>query len=485
MDNILLQFIRHLRHHGLPVSTAETLDAMQVTATLGYDDPVLLRDGLASCLAKTVDDNDTFAQCFERFFHLERALNPAATPNSDIEPSAAPNEDQADETSSSGQGGAEASGEGAGQGEGDANSQNQGEADAQGDSSATMPGKGGGGGQGSQRRAEVMRAAAEAKLEDIQYRTQRGIFRRRILDALGDKQRQIDIQALRDAGNDEQANWLEQIRQAQISDVIEAINRQLLLNNDAANREIRDDILQNSSLSAMESYHRERLPPLIRKLAKKLAARHRQRHRHARKGKLDLGKTLRRNIAYGGIPFHRFWKTTRKDKSEIFVLCDISGSVSAWSRVLLLFMQALSDVLPSTRCFVFCGQSIEVTDLFRQYPADQALAIIQQRHGLGGSDYGLALNSFREQISDKLNRRSCVIVLGDGRGNGGDTGIAALRDIYHRARLVLWFNPESHYSWNTGDSEIRRYQSAAHYVAECGSLRKLERLLDGLLSLLR
>ncbi|MFT4919003.1 MAG: hypothetical protein ACI8RU_001621 [Zhongshania aliphaticivorans] len=466
MDNTLLQFIRHLRHHGLPVSTAETLDAMQVTAALGYSDPILLRDGLASCLAKTVDDNDTFALCFDQFFHLDHSqdANSSDSQAANTEQNL-PSSEQANE------------GEG-GDGDGQASGEGQGD--------SAMPGKGGGGGgQGSQTRAEVMRAAAEAGIENIQFRTQRGVFRRRILDVLGDKQRQIEIQALREAGNDERANWLEQIRDAQIAAVIDVINRQLLLNNDASSRAIRDDILQNSSLSAMESYHRERLPPLIRKLAKKLASRHRQRHRHARKGKLDLGKTLRRNIAYGGIPFHRFWKTTRKDKSEIFVLCDISGSVSAWSRVLLLFMQALSDVLPSTRCFVFCGRSIEVTDLFRQYPADEALAIVQQRHGLGSSDYGLALNTFRDQIADKLNRRSCVIILGDGRGNGGDTGIAALRDIYHRARLVLWFNPESQFSWNTGDSEIRRYQSAAHYVAECGSLRKLERLLDGLLSLLR
>ncbi|MDX1506321.1 MAG: VWA domain-containing protein, partial [Spongiibacter sp.] len=158
---------------------------------------------------------------------------------------------------------------------------------------------------------------------------------------------------------------------------------------------------------------------------------------------------------------------------------------SQWSEVLMLFVQALADVLPNARCFVFCGKSIEVSDIFRQYPEEEALAIIQRQHGMGGSDYGLALTSFRDQIADRLNRRSTVIILGDGRGNGGNTGIDALRDIYHRARLVLWFNPESRNRWNTGDSEIRRYQTACHYVAECGSLRKLERLLDDLLNLIR
>jgi uncharacterized protein with von Willebrand factor type A (vWA) domain len=104
---------------------------------------------------------------------------------------------------------------------------------------------------------------------------------------------------------------------------------------------------------------------------------------------------------------------------------------------------------------------------------------------MGSSDYGRALNSFRQLVEERVNRRSTIIILGDGRGNGGDTGIAALRELYHRARLVLWFNPESQGRWNTGDSEIRRYQTACHYVAECGSLRKLERLLDELLTLIR
>jgi uncharacterized protein with von Willebrand factor type A (vWA) domain len=478
VDETLLQFIRHLRNHGLAISTAETLDAMRVVATLGYSDPTLLRDGLASCLAKTVDDYSNFGECFERFFQLEVGANTAdlddlkRAENSDTpEAQDTQNEAQAASGADEGQGIDNGQGAGEGQGEGESNGKGNGGAGSSGQDDRTLQ--------------EVIRAAADIKLENIQYRTQRGIYRRKILTALNDDQTLDDIKKLYDAGHDEKAHMLEQLRERQISAVKYLIDRQILLNNDNASKQLRDATLQDTSLSAMEHYHRERLPPIIRKLAKKLASRHRQRHKRARRGKLDLGKTLRRNIAYGGVPFHRFWKTTRKDKSDIFVLCDISGSVSAWSRVLLLFVQALSDVLPNTRSFVFCGQSIEVSDLFKQYPVDEALAIIHHRHGLGGSDYGLALNTFWTQIEDKLNRRSCVIILGDGRGNGGDTGIEALRSIYHRARLVLWFNPESHHSWNTGDSEIRRYQSASHYVAECGSLRKLERLLDQLLSLLR
>jgi uncharacterized protein len=464
MEDTLLQFIRHLRHHGVSVSTAETLDAMQVAATLGYSDKALLYHGLSSCLAKTEEERDQYQLCFQRFFEFSDA-NKATTSNDPAGEHPPGAENAEPPPSGDGQG----SGSGAGMGGADS------PADAQTDSNQ------------DQLRAEVIRAAAEVGLDKLRYSTQRGVYRRRMLDALGDGTRQAEIRRLAEGDDAEQARgqWLSRQRELQISMVKEMIDRQLLLNNNAENREIQEQLMRDSAISALDQYYLKKLPQLIRKLAKKLASRHRQRLHRAKRGKPDLGKTLRRNLAYGGIPFHRFWRQKKREKSEIFILCDLSGSVSTWSRVLMLFVQSLADVLPNTRSFVFCGKSYEVSDYFKNYSDEEALAKIQQQYGMGGSDYGLALTSFRDQIIDRVNRRSCIIILGDGRGNGGNTGIDALRELYQRARILLWFNPEPQSRWNTGDSEIRRYQSAAHYVAECGSLRKLEHLLDDLLNLLR
>lgn len=462
MEATLLRFIRYLRHHGLEVSPAESLDAMRVAAALGYSDRALLHAGLASSLAKSEDERAAFDHCFEQFF----AVGSTAAAESD---DAGGHDDNSSDNSES--------------------TENFETPDLPGEG-ASGEGSGGGGGSGLSMDAmcaEIMQAAEEVGLENMEFQTQRGVYRRRLLDALGDGEQRQAIASL-SAGSPEeqqQAEWLSRLREARIELVKEVIDRQLLLNNNAKARAYQEELMRDSRISAMDSYYRKRLPPLIRKLAKKLAARHRQRYHRAKRGKPDLGKTLRRNIAYGGVPFHRYFRSTRREKSDIYLLCDLSGSVSSWSEVLMLFVQALAEVLPNSRCFVFCGKSIEVSEIFKQYPAEEALAIIQRQHGMGGSDYGLALTSFRDQIVDRLNRRSTVIILGDGRGNGGNTGIEALRDIYHRARLVLWFNPESRNRWNTGDSEIRRYQTACHYVAECGSLRKLERLLDDLLSLIK
>lgn len=456
MDAPLLQFIRHLRHHGVAVSPAETLDAMQVAAALGYADRGLLYHGLRTSLAKSEQDQAAFARCFAQFFQIDTA----GDADSDGEPNSSGSPARDSDGPPPSQPGA-------------AGGQSQGS------------GSGMGGGDTPDAFAEVMAAAAEVGLEAMTLTTQRGIYRMRMLDALNDKPRRAQIAELEggDTEQQAQAQWLKSQRDAQLDMIQALMDRQLLLNNNAASRAYQEQLMRQSNIAALDRYYRDRLPPLIRKLAKKLAAKHRQRHRRAKRGKLDVGKTLRRSIAYDGIPFERHWRNTRREKSDIYVLCDLSGSVSNWSEVLMLLVQSLAGVLPNTRTFVFCGPSVEVSELFKQHDADTALGLIQQRHGLGASDYGAALRTFRNQVIDTLNRRSTVIILGDGRNNGGDPALEALREIYLRSRLVLWFNPEPRSRWQTGDSEIRRYQTACHYVAECGSLQKLERLLDGLLTL--
>ena len=451
MDSTLLQFIRHLRDHELRVSTAETLDAMQVVARLGFGDRQLLRDGLASALAKSEDEQRRFRQCFAQFFDFgdDTQAEPDSTHSSAAQPDAS-------------QGAVAGDGEGEGEGQG-----------------------GRGGGQGSDGlRAALMRAADSAQLATLQYPTQRGIYRRRLLDALNDGERRDSIARLAGGSPEEraQSRWLSAQREQQLAMITELLDRQLLLSNQSSSRALQESLMRNSPLSALDHYYRERLPPLIRKLARKLAAKHRPRLRSARRGQPDIRRTLHRSVAYDGVPFKRYWRHRRREKSEIYLLCDLSGSVGRWSQVLLLFMQALAEVLPRSRCFVFCAESIEVSDILRDYPADEAVTLIQQRHGLGSSDYGLALRSFRQQIDGDLSRRSTVMILGDGRGNGGDTGIDALRHLYQHSRLLLWLNPEPTGRWYTGDSEMRRYQSACHHVAECGSLRQLEYLLDELLT---
>jgi uncharacterized protein with von Willebrand factor type A (vWA) domain len=79
--------------------------------------------------------------------------------------------------------------------------------------------------------------------------------------------------------------------------------------------------------------------------------------------------------------FEPAWKSVRKDRPALIAVCDISGSVSAYARFLLLFLYSLGDVLPRVRSFVFSSQLAEVTPLFADNPPEVAVEMAQRQYG--------------------------------------------------------------------------------------------------------
>ena len=457
METQLLRFISALRNNELPVSTAETLDAMEVVSAVGYGDRAVLKAALASALAKTLEDKQRFAEVFEQFFGRDSA--------EPTEQAAAAELDESVDWEKAAEEHPEIANAIEGQ-------------------MAEIIGE-----QNNDAMGMAAQEAAEAVgLQDMQYSTQRGLFARRMMEQLGLEEFQQGIEALQSINAedaDRLVEWLQEGRARLEMAVRDAVERQLMLNANAAGRELQEQAIRHARLSSLEYHHMQMMPELIRKLAKKLASRHKRRSKVAKRGKLNVGKTLRRNMAYGGVPFHLYWKRIERQQPELMVLCDVSGSVSTYARFLLLFLYNLNDVLPNIKSFVFCSKMHEVTDIFDREPAERAMEIVNQKYAQGGSDYGGAFEDFAQQQMQNIKRHTTVIILGDGRTGGGFNGLPVLRQIYDRANLVLWFNPEPRSLWNTGDSAIERYQTACHYVAECNSLAKLERLLDRLLTILK
>ena len=82
-----------------------------------------------------------------------------------------------------------------------------------------------------------------------------------------------------------------------------------------------------------------------------------------------------------GIMFETYWKKKRKDQPKVIALCDVSNSVAAYAKFLLLFLYSLSDVIPKVRSFCFSNRTGEVTDLFNKYEAAQAMEMSFKRVG--------------------------------------------------------------------------------------------------------
>jgi uncharacterized protein with von Willebrand factor type A (vWA) domain len=323
------------------------------------------------------------------------------------------------------------------------------------------------------------RAGEQVGLQQIQMFTQKGQFTRKILDALGEEHIRNAVIELERAG-DPALLAVQRYRDILREQVRDYVEREYLLHAEGKTRQFMDDILSRTRLNNIEHMYLHKVHELVRKMAKKLASRHSRKRRQLKRGQLNMAKTLRKGIATDGVMFNTYWRRVRKEKPQILAICDVSGSVAAYAKFLLLFLYSLQDVLPKVRSFAFSSHLGEVSDYFTDHSVEKAIELINWKYG-GATDYGNSLMDFAKLALDDINSNTTVIMLGDARNNNGDPKLEIMQSIYQRSRQVIWLNPESRRAWGTGDSEMLRYQRACHFSAECNNLRQLERIVDQLL----
>jgi uncharacterized protein with von Willebrand factor type A (vWA) domain len=220
-------------------------------------------------------------------------------------------------------------------------------------------------------------------------------------------------------------------------------------------------------------------------LARRLGGRLAEKRRHRRRGTLDFRRTVRASLGTGGVPIDPVFRKPNPSKPELFVLADISGSVSTFAAFTLQLTFALRSQFSRVRSFVFVDGVDEVTEVLQRAPdiIDATRQINAAGSGVwldGRSDYGHALESFWQQWGDQVRRRTTVIVLGDARTNYHNPAAGTLKAVRQRAGHVFWLNPEPRAAWNSGDSVIASYQPFCDAVRECRNLRQLRAFVSEL-----
>jgi uncharacterized protein with von Willebrand factor type A (vWA) domain len=496
MDQLLTQFIGALRNADVRISTAETLDAMGAVELVGYSDRRLLKDSLALVLPKTLDEKAAFDTCFDQFFSFGDRLSrpPPGVAASDAEPSG-------DAAGQDGNGQAGGGGDPQDRRTGNARptgspQQNTAVATDERDERATALDSGemsaprSALGQllvrGNQMEITIAINAAgrQVNVHEIEVFTQKGVYTRRIMDAMGhaglqeeiarlaqsaaipDRRRAVDLTHRRD--------WLRE----RVRDYVE---HQFLLHADVTGRRLREDMLRDVRLSALEQRHHRMLHDLVLRMARRLVSEHSRRRKVFRRGQLHVPRTLRRNMKYDDAVFDLQWKSVKVDRPRVFAVCDVSGSVAAYARFMLMFLYSLEEVLPRVRSFAFSSDLGEVSELFARNTIDDGIAVALKQFGGGSTDYGQAFADFRRLCLEEIDRRATIIILGDARNNYGDARTDVLKEFYERSKRVIWLNPEPRTMWNTGDSEMRHYAPYCHQVEECSTLAHLERIVGRLL----
>jgi uncharacterized protein with von Willebrand factor type A (vWA) domain len=301
---------------------------------------------------------------------------------------------------------------------------------------------------------------------------------------MGLRQVERDIEALRQSGTPEglgRAQFLEG-RVDQLRDSVrDFVERNLLLFAKGETEKFREELLKSARLSNLERRDLDRMRVLVRQMAKKLAARYAKTRRRRLRGQLDIRRTMRRNMGWGGIPFITVWKQKRIEKPRVMVLCDVSGSVAPMSQFLLMFLYALNEALSDIRSFAFAGSLIEVSEILEKEPVEQAITKIMDTIGFGSSNFGNSFADFEDGWMQYVTPKTTIIILGDARGNRTDPRTEIVSRMSQRSKRIIWLNPEYKSAWGTGDSDMYRYAPFCNLVTVCNTLRHLERAITDIL----
>ena len=184
---------------------------------------------------------------------------------------------------------------------------------------------------------------------------------------------------------------------------------------------------------------------IARRIARRLALRPSRRWRQRRRGaRIDLRRTMRGMLRTGGDAAYLARRDRLVRRTRVVVLCDVSGSMELYARLLLRFIHALQNAFARVETFVFSTRLTRITPMLRRAAyADALKALALSVHDYsGGTRIGDSLTVFVERWSELLDSRTAVVILSDGWDTGEPEVLsAALGRIARRAGRVIWLNP--------------------------------------------
>jgi uncharacterized protein with von Willebrand factor type A (vWA) domain len=241
-----------------------------------------------------------------------------------------------------------------------------------------------------------------------------------------------------------------------------------------------DRALPTGPIADLAAVHR-----VVAQLKRRLATQGHELKGTRRHAHVDVRRTMRASLQTGGVPIELRYRPTRPRRPEIFVLCDVSTSVTSASTFFLSVLHALHDSFRKLRSFVFIERISEVTDVFeRERDFRAASERVSKDAGVadisGYTDYGRVWTELLSLIEDELHPRATVIVLGDARTNGRPPRDDVFATITARAGRTFWLNPEPRLYWNYGDSVIAAYERHCQ-AFECWNTDGLSAFVDHLM----
>jgi hypothetical protein len=456
LEKRIIDFIAALRTAGIRVSLAESADAFHAVDRLGVKDRDTFRLALRTTLVKEADDIPLFEELFPLFFGLADSP-PLIDLSTDLSP------EEADML---------------------AREINQFSEKLR----RVMEHLIGGEQLSEDELKRLAKFVGLTQMDDLRFRRwmegrlQRALRFPQVREAIAELAEMLEQMGV-PRERAEQIRQLMQTNQNALEDQLRRFAGQQIAEN-MSKRRLQNsmDGLTNKPFSSLTERDMERLRVEVQRLARVLRSRVALRQKRAKSGQLDAKATIRANLKHGNVPIqikHR----QRSLKPKLVVLCDISTSMRSCSELMLSLLYALQDQISKTHAFAYIDHLEYISPDFAGRGASEAVqrALEKMPSGYYNTDFGYSLRDFANGYTDKVDRRTTLIIVGDGRNNYNDPRLDLFRRLARRSRRTIWLTPEPSIQWGTGDSDFFEYVPECDVILQAETLDELTTAVDKML----
>ena len=282
-----------------------------------------------------------------------------------------------------------------------------------------------------------------------------------------------------------QSNMASKIRKEKLdNEKLKMLSGQPLL--DEVKQLERDGELMNRDLTKLNRFD-PRMLEICQRLGKRIANKRSRRKIQTHSHKIDIRRTIRANLKYGGVPFELVKAKPRPHKNEHLFLNDISGSCEWISSWFFMLMFSAQTAFKRSRMFEFDTRVIETTNALKEeYLIDSFVKVKDLRvknlmvHGT--SDMYTAFTTFQNMVN--ISNKSYVIILSDCRDWAGPkvkgipASVEVVEEMARDAKKLIILNPEDRNKWDVVDSCVSLYEEAGAQVFEVNTLNQLAHFVE-------
>lgn len=239
--------------------------------------------------------------------------------------------------------------------------------------------------------------------------------------------------------------------------------------------------IRERDIEAIQSVDMPSAEYLLQQLSRKLAVRILRRRRVGpRSGTLDLRRSMRDNMRFGGVIFNLKRRPKRRSKQQILLLCDVSASMKQYSTFVIHFMMGLQDVVRNLSCFSFSEQVENLNPELKGRSGLQHVLASVVRHSKNwgaGTNIGSSLEELSHKYPGYLNAKTTVIIVSDTKTVSIERALKALEKLNEQVKRVIWLNPLPLEHW----PEYRSVNMIGSKVEmwPCNTIGQLEEVLTG------